>query len=131
MSEGGLKTLALSVDNRENFREPPRLTVNIKPKLKSRISSVVLAFYIALSALGLNAEPIPSPPQVREWKETYPGGIINYSDKSVDYSRDGKVVFRTIERTSTVSRTGHSSILIDHLIEFAAEGKTFASIVLV
>jgi len=55
------------------------------------------------------------------------------SDKYVAYKRDGKTVFRTIERTVTITPKDSnqpSNKANNHIIEFIADGKIFASIAL-
>jgi len=82
--------------------------------------------------LRSQAQPIASQPQAREWTEKgSPDGLaIANSDKSVDYKRDGKIVFRTVERIVTVTAKPNQQVAkaTQHLIEFVADGNVFASV---
>lgn len=84
--------------------------------------------------VGSQAQPIASEPQTREWTQKSPPGAlaVTNSDKYVDYKRDGKVVFRAVERTAIWTAKPDQQVAKNtlHLIEFVADGKVMASVVL-
>jgi len=94
---------------------------------------IFLALLFAVS-LGAQAQPIASEPQAREWTEKDPpnGLAIVNSDKYIDYTRDGKIVFRTVERIVSVTAKPNQEVAktTQHLIEFVADGNVFASVAL-
>ena len=95
--------------------------------MKALLSILGVCFFHAVS---LEANPAPSEPQTRNWKEPHPQFSILHTDHYVDYKRDGKVVFRVIERKTTVKMKADdpdASVITRH-IEFIFEDKVFASV---
>jgi len=91
------------------------------------------ALCVFLFPLMLRAEPTVSEPKKHTWLVTRPpqGFSIENNDTCVEYSRDGKVVYRTIERVVTVKKndgSGGSTSPKTWSIEFVANGKAFASV---
>lgn len=89
-------------------------------------------FAVVWAPLHVCAEVTPSEPKTADWIEPHPQFKIAHSDKYIEYKRDGKVVYRAVERTTQVSMPSHpddvAEPVITHLIEFIADGKVFASI---
>ncbi|EDY19793.1 hypothetical protein CfE428DRAFT_2382 [Chthoniobacter flavus Ellin428] len=91
---------------------------------------VLLIF--ALIPIHLHAQLVPSEPKTFEWMEPHPQFKIAHSDNYVEYKRHGKVVYRTIERTTNVSMPSHpgkaSAPVVTHHIEFIVNGEVIASV---
>lgn len=94
------------------------------------ISRALQALCLVILPFTLKAEPTASEPRTYEWLQTLPNDFtVHNTDTCTDYRRDGKVVYRMIDRTVTVSRKGDISTPRDmHFIEFLADGKAFASV---
>jgi hypothetical protein len=91
----------------------------------------LLALCITLLPFALRAEPTAAEPRTYEWLQTLPGDfIVHNQDTCTDYRRDGKVVYRLINRSSYVSHKSDRAAqpVNTHLIEFVANGKAFASV---
>jgi hypothetical protein len=83
-----------------------------------------------LHAVSLVANPIPSESKTREWKEYNPQVLILHVDNYVDYARDGKVVFRLIERKTNIKAKPDDpdDPVITRYVEFIFDGKVFANV---
>ena len=83
-----------------------------------------------LHAIAWAANPIPSEPKTREWKEFNPQVLILHADNYVDYTRDGKVVFRLIERKTNIKAklTDPDDPVITRYVEFIFDDKVFANV---
>jgi hypothetical protein len=93
---------------------------------------LTIALAVLLSSTAFPVDPTPTEVKTREWKEFHPQFDIRNLDHYVDYTRAGKVVFRTIERTVTItdpnSKSDQGAKAAQHIIEFVADGKVFATI---
>jgi hypothetical protein len=87
---------------------------------------LALSTTLAITFACMASEVVPSPEKTREWTEKDPpkGFTITNRDRYVDYSRDGKVVFRVIQRKIKIGGSEASQ----HFIEFVANGNVFASV---
>jgi len=91
---------------------------------------ILLAMAVLLTSVAFSADPTPVEAKTRESKEFHPQLNIRNIDRYVDYTREGKVVFRTIERTvvETDLKGGPVASGVQHIIEFVADGKVFADV---
>ena len=102
------------------------------PRLASMKCYTFLLIAALLFPVYSMAAPTAAPVKIREWSENASGqidSIVNH-DKYVDYMRDGKVVFRMIERTVTVKFSNSSQTVkaATDILEFVLNGNVIASV---
>jgi hypothetical protein len=93
----------------------------------------VVAVVVLFLPCWLQAKPIPSEVQSREWTDPHAPIIIRHSDKYIDYKRDGKTVFRVIDRVTHVKvkptdPDDPKTTATSRVIEFVFDDKVFASV---